>query len=190
MYKRICFLYTETTGLHQTSEPVIKKKLFEFARMVTLNYEIGYLKDGSFYQEKKIRHIVKPRCMFIPKETEEFHGITQTHAEANGIDPEVILNNLKTDLKPVDVVVSHNVDFHLKTILAECVRYNISIDFSNFIIIDNINFYHAYGYAKLKDLATKLKIKNIPTDNSNNLELIKNIFLKLYVKFSKANQQN
>lgn len=190
MYKRICFLYTETTGLHHTNEPVIKKKLFEFARMVTLNYEIGYLKDGVFYQEKKVRKIVKPRCMVIPKETEEFHGITQSYAETNGIDPEVIINDFKSDLKPIDVIVSHNVDFHLKTILSEGVRYNIALDFNNYIIIDTINFYHAYGFIKLKELATKLKMKHIPTDNSNNLELIKNIFLKLYVKFSKANQQN
>ncbi len=186
MYKRICFLYTETTGLHQSNYPVSKKKLYTYARMVSLNYIIGYLKDNEFVQEKKVRKIVKPRCMYIPEETIEYHGITQEIAKSQGIDPEVIINELKEDFKTVDVVVSHNVDFHVKTIQAEAVRYNISLDFSNFIIVDTINFYHSYGFTKLKELATKLSIKNIPESNDNNVELIKNVFLKLYVKFQKS----
>ncbi len=189
MYKRICFLYTETTGLHQSNYPVSKKKLYTFARMVSLNYEIGYLKDNEFIQEKKVRKIIKPRCMYIPEETIEYHGITQEIANKKGIDPEVVINELKDDLKTVDIVISHSIDFHLKTILAEAVRYNISLDFNNYVIVDTINFYHSYGFLKLKELAAKLSIKNIPESNENNVELIKNVFLKLYVKFTKSVQK-
>jgi DNA polymerase III epsilon subunit-like protein len=188
MYKRICFIYTETTGLHSCNKPVIKKKLYAYSRMVSLNYEIGYLKSNEFIQEKVVRTIAKPRCMYIPKETEEYHGITQEYATKNGVDPEIIINQLKDDLKNVDVIVSHNVDFHLRTILAEAVRYNIILDFNNYIIIDTINFYHSFGFIKLKDLALKLKLKNIPEiiKNQKNVEVIKNVFLKLYVKFIKS----
>ena len=186
MYKRICFLYTETTGLHQSNYPVSKKKLFTFARMVSLNYIIGYLKNNEFVQEKKVRKIAKPRCMYIPEETIEYHGITQSIAKSQGIDPELIINELKEDLKTVDVVISHNVDFHVKTVQAEAVRYNISLDFSKFIIIDTINFYHSNGFTKLKELATKLAIKNISETNENNVELIKNVFLKLYKRLEKS----
>lgn len=189
MYKRICFLYTETTGLHQSNYPVSKKKLYTFARMVSLNYEIGYLKDNEFIQEKKVRKIIKPRCMYIPEETIEYHGITQEIANKKGIDPEVVINELKDDLKTVDIVISHSIDFHLKTILAEAVRYNISLDFNNYVIVDTINFYHSYGFLKLKELGAKLSIKNIPESNENNVELIKNVFLKLYVKFTKSVQK-
>lgn len=189
MYKRICFLYTETTGLHQSNYPVSKKKLYTFARMVSLNYEIGYLKDNEFIQEKKVRKIIKPRCMYIPEETIEYHGITQEIANKKGIDPEVVINELKDDLKTVDIVISHSIDFHLKTILAEAVRYNISLDFNNYVIVDTINFYHSYGFLKLKELGAKLSIKNIPESNENNVELIKNVFLKLYVKFAKSVQK-
>jgi DNA polymerase III epsilon subunit-like protein len=154
--------------------------------MVSINYIIGYLKDNEFIQEKKIRKVVKPRCMFIPDETIEYHGITQSIATNQGIDPEIIINEFKEDLKSVNVVVSHNVDFHIKTVQAEAVRYNLSLDFSNFIIIDTINFYHSYGFTKLKELATKLSIKNITETNENNIDLIKNVFLKLYVKFQKS----
>jgi DNA polymerase III epsilon subunit-like protein len=186
MYKRICFLYTETTGLHQVNESVSKKKLFGFARMVTLNYEIGYVKDKEFIQEKMVKQIVKPRCMFIPKETVEFHGITQEIANQKGVDPEVVISQLKDELKTVDIIVSHNVDFHLRTILAEAVRYNINLDFSKFLIIDTINFSHDYGFVKLKELAGKVGIKNIPTTNESNVELIRDVFFKLYTKFKKS----
>ena len=98
----------------------------------------------------------------------------------------IIINELKEDLKSVNVIVSHNVDFHIKTVQAEAVRYNLPLDFSNFIIIDTINFYHSYGFTKLKELASKLSIKNISETNENNVELIKNVFLKLYVKFQKS----
>jgi DNA polymerase III epsilon subunit-like protein len=154
--------------------------------MVSLNYIIGYLKNNEFVQEKKVRKIAKPRCMYIPDETIEYHGITQEIAKCQGIDPELIINELKEDLKSVNVIVSHNIDFHVKTVQAEAVRYNISLDFSNFIIVDTINFNHLNEFAKLKELASKLAIKNISETNDNNVELIKNVFLKLYVKLQKS----
>ena len=186
MQKQICFIYTETNGLHQTNEDVSKKILYNFARMVTLNYEIGYVQGKEYIIEKKVRIVVKPRCMHIPDETIQYHGITMEYAEANGTDPAEIIKTFKEDIKNVQVIVSHNVDFHLKTIIAEAVRYNILIDLSNHIVIDTISFYHSYGYMKLKDLATKLKIKDIPDETDKNTELIRNVFLKLYIKYEKS----
>lgn len=183
MDKQICFLYTETNGLHQTNEEISKKNLFCFARLVTINYIIGYYKDSKFVQVKKIRQIVKPRCMIIPPETTKYHGITQEIAVKHGSEIEEILTTFKTNLKPVDIIISHNIDFHLKTILSEGIKYNIAFDFNNKIIIDTISFYHNYGFLKLKDLANKLKITDICKTNENNVELIKNIFLKLYVQY-------
>jgi DNA polymerase III epsilon subunit-like protein len=185
MHKRICIIYTETTGLH-TSYEISKKKLYGFARLVALNYEIGYFHKNEFIQEMKVREIVKPRCMYIPPETIPFHGITQEYANNNGTDPEIVIKNFKEHIKEVNIIVSHNVDFHLKTLFAEAIRYNIQLDFSNYLIIDTTTFYHDYGYMKLKDLATKLKFKDIPETNENNLELIKNCFLRLYMRFEKS----
>jgi DNA polymerase III epsilon subunit-like protein len=186
MDKRICFLYTETNGLHKTNDDITKKNLFSFARLVVLNYEIGVVNNDEYTQEKTVKFIIKPRCMIIPNETVEFHGITQDKAEIKGKDPEEVLNIFKTDLKNVDILVSHSIDFHLKTVLAESLKYNISIDFNKIIIIDTISFYHSFGFIKLKDLAQKLKIKDIPENNKNNVELIKLIFFKLYSKFQKS----
>ena len=183
MDKRICFIYTETTGLHQTHEPVSKKNLHSYARMVTINYIIGTYNSTGFVEELKIRHIIKPRCMYIPESTVKFHGITQAIATAQGIDPSDVLTELKANLKNVHIIVSHNIDFHLKTILAESVKYNIQMpDLSKYIIIDTISFFHDYGYIKLSELANKLAIKKKPDAN---VEIIMIVFFKLYEKFKK-----
>jgi DNA polymerase III epsilon subunit-like protein len=188
MSKRLCFIYTETNGLHNTDSncDVNKKKLFCYARLVSLNYEIGVFKNNEFVLEKKIRQIVKPRCMVIPPETVEYHGITQEYACANGVDPEQVIATFKADIKNVDIIISHSVDFHFKTILAEALKYNIAIDFNNYVVIDTISFYHSYGLIKLKELAMKLHIKDIKESNDSNAELIKNVFFKLYVKYEKS----
>ena len=188
MHKKICIIYTETTGLHQ-SNYISKKELFKFARMVTLNYEIGYLKGNEFIIENKVRSLVKPRCMYIPKETEQYHGITMEMAKEQGTNPDVLLKQFKDDIKNIDVIVSHNIDFHLKTILTEAILYNIQLDFTKYIIIDTINFFHNYSdncFIKLRDLATKLKFKDIPESSENNVEIIRDVFLKLYKKFEKS----
>ena len=188
MTKRLCFIYTETNGLHQSksTDIVNKKKLHCYARLVALNYEIGTFVNNEFILEKKIRQIIKPRCMIIPLETVEYHGITQEYACVNGIDPEQVISIFLSDIKNVDIIISHNIDFHFKTILAEAVKYNILIDFNNYIVIDTISFYHSYGFIKLKELAIKLHIKDIKESNDFNVELIKNVFFKLYVKYEKS----
>jgi hypothetical protein len=84
------------------------------------------------------------------------------------------------DLKKVDYIITHNVDFHLKTVIAEYVRYNIPPEFFKYKIIDIVSFNHNYKYPKLKDLAENLKIKNIT--KKTNLELIFSIFFKLIKK--------
>ena len=184
MVKKLCFVYTETNGLHTTNENVTKKNIYCFARLVTLNYEIGIFQNNKFIVEKTVRKIIKPRCMVIHEETIKYHGITQEFATTNGTDPEEVLIAFKNDIKTVHYIISHNVDFHFKTIIAESVRYNILLDLNKYIVIDTINFFHSFGYIKLKDLALQLHIKNI--EESNNLELIKNVFFKLYIKYTKS----
>jgi DNA polymerase III epsilon subunit-like protein len=183
MSKKICFIYTETTGLHKTHKPVSKKELFNFARPVVINYEIGNYKKNEYVLENKVRQIIKPRCLNIPEETVQFHGITQEIAEKEGIEIETVINQFKKDIKNVNVIISHNVDFHLKTLIAESVKYNIPIDFSNYLIIDTISFFHEYDYIKLKDLFDKLNLKKKKSDN---LEMIKLVFLKLYENYVKS----
>jgi DNA polymerase III epsilon subunit-like protein len=109
---KIVYIYCQTNGLHQTNEDVTKKNLFEFARLVSLNYEI-------ISPQKKVNVIIKPRCMFIDENTIKIHGITNEIAKEKGIEIEEVLKNFKEDLKGVDIIVTHNQSFHLKTIMGE-----------------------------------------------------------------------
>lgn len=183
--RKICIVYTETNGLHSSNEDVIKKNLYCFARLVVLNYEIGYKENNKFVSTKKVRIIIKPRCMNISNESTEIHGITMEMANNEGVEIEKVLEQFTKDLRDVSVIISHNVDFHLKTIIAEFVRYNIPFTFNNFIIIDTIGFFHKMLYPKLDFLYDALFTKKSKKQITN-LDKIKNSFLKLYEDYEKS----
>lgn len=183
--RNICFIYTETNGLHTTNDDVIKKNLYNFARLVVLNYEIGYKEGNKFISTKKARYIIKPRCMYISEESKNIHGITMEQANSIGLEIEFVLDTFIKDLNDISVIVSHNIDFHLKTLLSEFVRYNIPFSFKNYIIIDTISFFHTMTFPKLDILYTTFvdtKSKKIV----NNLDKIRLCFLKLYENYEKS----
>ena len=202
MTRRICYLYTETNGLHELDENVSKKNLFGFARLVALNYEIGYIESrtcanlletnslspasNNYTVIKSVRKIIKPRCMFISDASIKIHGITNETAKSEGSEIETVLTEFLADLKTnnVTVIVSHNIVFHLRTLQAEYIRYNLSFNFLNYIIIDTISFYHKLYFPKLKDLYEQLYNKK--TKTKSNLELIKLSFNKLYDDYEKS----
>ena len=182
--KRICFLYTDTNGLHDLNENVSKKNLFGFARLVSLNYNIGCVESGKFISELQKNIIIKPRCMYITDESMKIHSITNENANELGQDIEKILNLFLEDIKNVNIIVSHNIIFHLRTIQAELIRYNIQFNFKKYIIIDTISFFHNYSFPKLKDLYTKLTNKK--PKNKTTLELISKCFFILYNSFEES----
>jgi hypothetical protein len=178
---RLCFFHTDTNNLHQTNDDVSKKNLYCFARLVRLTYEIGYMKNNEFISEMKVVKIAKPRSMYISEESINVHGITQKDAEEKGIDPEIIMSEFKNNIKKVHFIISHNIDFHLKTLIAEALRYNIMIDYNKYIIIDTMSFYHNNEYIKLSVLNKKL----LDDKNKNNIDMIRNVFFKLYTNYIK-----
>ena len=185
MSNTLCIIYVETNDLHSDiNEPLIKKNLHYFARLVSLRYEIGYVKDDKFISLKKVMSIVKPRCMYITDEAIKKHGITNEIAESKGIEIEQILNTFIKDLKDVDIIIIHNIYQHLDTILAEYIRYNIKFSFSDFIIIDTKSFYHKLDNPSLSNLYNYL----FPNDNKyqDKIDIIKTCFLKLYDGYEKS----
>jgi hypothetical protein len=167
--KNICFIYTEANGMHNTDDDVSKKLLFNFARLVKINYEIGYLENNNFISTKVVNNFIKPRCMFID------NNDIMNLCENEGKEIENVLVNFKNDLLNVQVIVNHNINFHLKTIMAEFVRYNIPFAFSKFTIIDNASFYHSLDNPTIETLYNSLYKKK-----KDQLEMIKLSFLKLY----------
>jgi len=181
--KKICFMYTDTNGLHELNEDVSKKNLFGFSRLVSLNYNIGYV-DGKYISEIKKNIIIKPRCMYISDESIKIHGITNEIANNTGHDIEETLNNFLNDISDVTIIVSHNIVFHLRTIQAELIRYNIQFNFKKYIIIDTINFSHNLSFLKLPDLYEKLTEKK--PKNKSKLELIRKCFFNLYNQYEQT----
>jgi DNA polymerase III epsilon subunit-like protein len=184
--RTMCFIYTETNGLHTSNDDVIKKNLYCFARLVALNYEIGYNEDNKFISIKKVKSIIKPRCMYISEESQNIHGITMEQANKDGLEIELVLETLIKDLNNVSIIISHNIEFHLKTLLSEFVRYNMLFSFKNYIIIDTISFYHTLNFPKLDNLyitfvETKKTKKKVP-----NLDKIRLCFLKLYENYENS----
>ena len=115
--KKICFIHTETTGLHfLKNEKVYKKNLFGFARLVMFSWTIGYRNNNTFIKEKSEQFIIKPRCMIIDDDSVKFHGITHQMASDNGTEIEVVLDKFINDIKFINVITSHSLDFHLKTV--------------------------------------------------------------------------
>lgn len=182
MTKKICFLYTETNGLHKLDEDVSKKNIFGFARLVCLNYIIGYKKDDKIVELKKVRHILKPKCINFKEEAYKFHKISQEKAEEQGIDSKIIMKEFEQDLKNVDVIVSHNLPFHIRAIQCECYKTCTYINFENFILIDTISFNHNFEFLKLKELARKILKKDVSKKKPKNYTtILKKIFIKLYL---------
>lgn len=189
MPKNVCFLYVETNGLHKTDDFIAsnKKNIFEFARPVCLYYIIGYKSGSEFVEVIKEKAIFKPEYLSIPEEASNIHGFTFEKAEKKGTNGAEILTKFKNDLKNVQVIVSHNLPFHLKAIQTECIRKCILPNFSDFILIDTISFFHDYKYPKLKDLASKILNKDYTEKKSSfNINIIKKCFLKLYESYEKS----
>ena len=157
MTKRICIIHTETTGLHEfKDEKVYKKNLFGFARLVAFSWIIATKESNNSYKiEKKEKFIIKPRCLNIPKEIVQFHGISQEIATKKGTEIEDVLDKFKNDLNNIDVIVSHSLDFHLKAVQAELVRYNKMVDFNKFLLIDINSFDHKVTNTSLPNLSIK-----------------------------------
>ena len=187
MPKNICIIYTETNGLHQLNETVTKKNIFGFARLVCLNYIIGYRKDGKFHELKKVREILEPKCIHFEDDAVKFHGITQEKAKKKGWDSKIIIKNLADDLRNVQVIVSHNLPFHLRAIQVECFRTSTYINFNDFILIDTINFYHDFGFLNLLKLANKLFNKSFSKKKPKDyVKVIRKVFIELYNRYEKS----
>jgi hypothetical protein len=157
MNKLICFIHTESE-LKSHSLPITKKNLYCSGKILKLNYEIGYFEDNIFIQEIKYLH---------------------SESKNKEIDYSTI-SKFQNDISNVNIIIGHNINYHIKTILVELIRYNIQINFNNYIIIDINNFYHNFTNISIYELADKL-LKKIPK-KADEIELSKILFYVLYNK--------
>jgi hypothetical protein len=182
MTKKICFIHTETTGLHELmNDKVYKKNLFGFARMVSFSWIIATREDGII---KKEQFIIKPRCLYILEDCVKFHGISQEIAMKKGSEIEDVLIKFINDLNGVEIISSHGLEFHLKTVQAELVRYNRAIDFNKFLLIDTNTFDHKISPSTLVNIS-EVYLKKKIIDKKNTIDIISELFFKLYDDYQK-----
>ena len=181
MSKKVCFIHTETTGLHEINNyKVYKKNLFGFARMVSLSWIIATRKEkDNFEIIKKEKFIIKPRCMNIPDDCVKYHGISQKIGLTKGTDIEVVLEKFIKDLVDVKVISSHGLDFHLRTLQAELVRYNRPVDFNKYLLLDTNSFQHGITPSTLTNIS-KVYLKKPLDDKGIVIDVICELFFKLY----------
>ena len=184
MVKKICFIHTETTGLHEyMNEKIYKKNLYGFARLVSLSWIIATRDEKDKYiVDKKEKFIIKPRCMYIPKETVQFHGITQEIALKKGTEIEDVLDKFLIDIKNVEVFVSHSLEFHMKTVLGEIIRYNKIFHIDKYILIDINSFNHKITPSTLVNISS-VYLKKKLEDKALVIDFICELFFKLYNEY-------
>ena len=179
MSNKICFLYTHTNGFHETNEPVSKKNMFEFARLIQLKYSVGVYSDDKFNEEIKEKYTLKPKSINFNKKATSVHGISYSKAEKKGHDNVHVMNKLKEDLKGVQIIIGHNLHFHIRTIQVELFRTCVNIDFNNYILIDLMDF-NRNDNISLINLAKKF---NINYEKYTDIKLIKKLFLPVYKNY-------
>tara|TARA_B110000879_G_scaffold142520_1_gene185414 strand:+ start:6393 stop:7013 length:621 start_codon:yes stop_codon:yes gene_type:complete len=206
MKNLVGFIYCETNGLHKTVPkklddgkiinviPAVKKtfkNMFMFARLIVLNYSIGYYENQKYIETKKERLIIKPKSINFNEDAMKFHGVTMKKAEKKGITSLDAMEKFASDFKYVNFIVSHNVEFHIKAIQCENMRSCVLFDFSKKKIIDIINFNHLLKYPSLKKLSLEILGNDYENKSAKyNLTIIKKIFIKLYQNYEKSITNN
>lgn len=199
MKNLVGFIYCETNGLHKTVPktlddgrvvnviPPVKptfKNMFKFARLIVLNYIIGYYQDGQFIETKKERLILKPKSINFDEDAMKFHGITMKKAIKKGVDPKEVMKKFVTDFNYVNFLVFHNAEFHIKTIQTELMRNCYYFDFSRKKIIDIMSFNHDIKYPSLKNLSKEILGNDYENKSAKyNVTIVRKIFINLYKKY-------
>ncbi len=178
---KICFIYTDTNGLHKTNDYVSTKNLYKFARLIAIHYMIGDY-DGSLKNITTKNIILKPNTIYFDKVAQSFHNITMEQAEKDGIDNKKAITELKNDLSDVKIIIGYSLPFHIKALQSECFRTAIDINFGKYILIDMMSFGHSYEHPKFAEMLVKYNInKKLPQ-----LEQYRDLFFILYSNYVKT----
>ena len=202
MKNLVGFIYCETNGLHKTVPkklddgktinviPPVKttfKNMFKFARLIVLNYSIGYYENQKYVETKKERLIIKPKSINFDETAMKFHGISMKKANKKGVDSLEAMQKFANDFKFVNFIVSHNVEFHIKTIQTELMRSCVYFDFSKKKIIDIISFNHDLKFPSLKKLSLEILGNDYENKSAKyNITIVRKIFIKLYQKYEQS----
>jgi DNA polymerase III epsilon subunit-like protein len=112
---------TETTGLPQTKY-ISPDTLHLWPHIVQFSYVIydSILNDIVLSKD----YIIKlPNNIFISEDSSKIHGITNESSEKNGTQINTVLNEFFKDLRKVDKLIGHNIEFDINMIKIELMRF-------------------------------------------------------------------
>ena len=106
----------ETTGLPTSRKGPKNFQDYDTCRLVSVGIVI--FEDGK--EVDSLEMIVKPDGYTVT--AEEIHGLSHEHCLSNGMDWDVVYNNLQYIIQEYKHVVGHNLAFDMSVINAECYR--------------------------------------------------------------------
>jgi DNA polymerase-3 subunit alpha len=117
---RAIIIDTETTGLvPRGTKNVTMANLDSFPYIV----QISYLVCNDNDIEKTVNYVIRlPSHVVMDNDTISIHKITNEESQQNGVDLKQVLLQLAEDLKGINYVVGHNIDFDWTVIKAEMHR--------------------------------------------------------------------
>jgi DNA polymerase III epsilon subunit-like protein len=117
--KNFLFFDTETTGLPTDYKASPGPS---WPQIVTISW---ILSDGNNSQFSNF--LVKPDGWLITKEAENIHGISQIHAEQNGIPLKLVLKEFLKIYNNCDAIIAHNLSFDLNVIKSSFLSQNLPV---------------------------------------------------------------
>ena len=126
------FFKVETTGLPLNYQAPVSDTN-NWPRLVKLSWTLS---DDTGWRIESKAIMIKPIGYTIPMGSVAIHGITTEQALQEGSDWVEVLHQLNNLIDETDFIVSHNVEFGRKILLAEYHRNSISTTLSNKPSID------------------------------------------------------
>tara|TARA_B100001093_G_scaffold518010_1_gene601370 strand:+ start:2299 stop:2949 length:651 start_codon:yes stop_codon:yes gene_type:complete len=119
---------TETTGLPKDKNAsIISTNNWPY--IVQLSY-ILYDTDLDLVLDYSDNIIKLPDNVFISKESENIHKISNEISRTKGVDIKILLKEFNDTLLKAHVIIAHNISFDKKMILVECIRNKLEQNFT------------------------------------------------------------
>ena len=125
---------TETTGLPQT-KIINPDTLHLWPYIVQFSYIIYDTTDNTIIETND--YIILLENIIIPEESIKFHGITNEISSKLGTNIRDVLIKFGKDIKNVDKIVGHNINFDINMVKVELLR----IIYGNILINEPSNIY-------------------------------------------------
>lgn len=115
---RALFFDTETTGLPKQRNKSATQDPENWPEPVSISWIVT---QGKQMVRAK-SYIISPVGWQIPSDSVQIHGITQEMAIQNGTDLNHVLGEFIRDLRQVDIVIAHNLEFDKNVVTAATIK--------------------------------------------------------------------